>query len=168
MVRISYLFLIIALFISCKDEDLVLPRTPNNSNLLKLNGYYFHNPTGIDSNITVVDFLYTNGISLNIGGTQSKDLTVIEENLKKDLNFADNKIGWGVYVINNDNIEIENWAATEGKRKTSSRKGKILNDSTFVITRFFSAFTQKEYEISDSYHFKAYSPKPDSTNSFIK
>jgi hypothetical protein len=168
MVRIISKIVLLFLITSCKDEYLVLPKVQNTSNMLKLNGYYYHSTIGIDSNITVIDFLYKNGFSLKIGGTKSKNLTFIDEKIKSQSNFDKNKIGWGLYIINNGNIQIENWESTEGKRKTSIREGIILNDSTFIIKKFFSAFTQKEYSISETYKFRQFYPKPDSTNNFIK
>jgi hypothetical protein len=168
MVKYFSLGLLLFSFLSCKDAKLVLPKTQNNSNNLKLNGYYYHSPIGIDSNITLIDFFYYNGISLKFGGMNSKNLTIVDQNIKIKTKVEKNKVGWGLFIIKNDNIQIENWEPTEGGRKTSKREGTIINDTTFVIKKFFSAYTQKEYLISETYKFRQFSPKPDSTNKWIK
>ena len=47
-------------------------------------------------------------------------------------------------------------------------KGEIQNDSTFLITKSIRSKTGEEKELNEIYHFKQFSPKPDSTNVFVK
>ena len=47
--------------------------------------------------------------------------------------------------------------------------GKIINDTTFQLVREFASYHKKDSRVIDeTYHFKQFSPKPDSTNVFIK
>jgi len=49
--------------------------------------------------------------------------------------------------------------------------GEILNDTTFILTEQFLINSDGTKDLLNSfgrtYHFKKFSPKPDSTNSFI-
>jgi len=51
-----------------------------------------------------------------------------------------------------------------------TKSGKILNDTTFVLTsveRSGKPWTKEEELYRKKYHFRKFSPKPDSTNRFI-
>ena len=52
--------------------------------------------------------------------------------------------------------------------KTVIRSGVILNDTTFILTERFNNYNFKEDAIQDTFRVHQYSPKPDSTNKFIK
>ena len=80
------------------------------------------------------------------------------------------KHDWGTFQINKDSIVFERWYPAEVS-KSYYRSGKILNDTTFVITESYRLRNGKKKEWREKnevYHFKAFSPKPDSTNRFIK
>jgi hypothetical protein len=50
------------------------------------------------------------------------------------------------------------------------RAGQILNDTTFVIAESYRMNEGKKTEVkerNETYHFKQFNPKPDSTNRFI-
>jgi len=51
------------------------------------------------------------------------------------------------------------------------REGDIINDTTFVISVSYRMKKGKKTEVkarNETYHFKQFSPQPDSTNNFIK
>ena len=49
------------------------------------------------------------------------------------------------------------------------KTGDIINDTTFVITEVERSKDGSERRtINEMYHYKHYSPKPDSTNNFVK
>ena len=81
------------------------------------------------------------------------------------------KFFWGVFNIKNNQILYERWCPSEPPYRTYVREGNIINDTTFVITKLYRMVNGKkteESELNEVYHFKQFSPKPDSTNKFIK
>lgn len=49
-----------------------------------------------------------------------------------------------------------------------TKRGSILNDSTFVIKTVSEFDRKKTLPENTTYHFRQFSPKPDSTNKFIE
>jgi hypothetical protein len=74
---------------------------------------------------------------------------------------------WGIFNISGNGISLETWRIMQGNHHSVIHSGAILNDTTFTITK--SDFTDSGItDSNDTYHFYPYSPKPDSTNTFIK
>lgn len=172
MVKVN-LFLIVILTLillpSCKDYSLMTKRQDYVSNNLKLDGYYYYNPTGIDSSITVGLFLYKNGVVLDVGGIKSKDLKQMDNYIKSAYNFQKYKIGWGVLKAHKNEITYETWVSSSGGGfPTVKRSGEILSDTTFVIRKTYDQSSKKNRFEKTIYRFRKFSPKPDSTNKFIK
>ena len=147
------------------DEKLTLQRKDFTGNELKTNGYYYYCST--QTNVTSVLFLYRNGIALSSGGYLSHTLDSIE---KKIINQKfDSKTHWGVFVVNGSSIIYEKWIGSTGFRACLGKStGNILNDTTIHFTEWYNSEYNQTYPIDEVWHFKQFSPKPDSTNSFIK
>jgi hypothetical protein len=172
MVKVN-LFLIVILTLislpSCKDYSLMTKRQNYVSSNLKLDGYYYYNPTGIDSSTTVGLFLYKNGVVLDIGGIKSKDLAQMDKYIKSAYNFQKYKIGWGVLKVHKNEITYETWVPSSGGGfPTVKRTGEILSDTTFIINKIYDQSSRKTEIEKTIYRFRKFSPKPDSTNNFIK
>lgn len=175
MVKYTFFFFgIIFFFNSCvKVAPLSFQRLENNSNALKLNGYYYTNGSGPDSNLIISHFLYRNGIVKETGAIRTINLrevdrkiidNYINSNPDKNLN-----LGLGIYKIENNKIVIEYWkGAMDWYNGTINLKGEILNDSTFIISESKFSADRKTKKIDRIYHFRPFHPKPDSTNKFIK
>jgi hypothetical protein len=89
-------------------------------------------------------------------------MIALYDNLRKD------KVGWGVFLIKGNNIECEVWSTSVGGGLPVGRgEGIILNDTTFCIVKSINIRDGKEFPHNDIYHFRKFSPKPDSTNNFI-
>lgn len=173
-IKVSKLFasLLIASvsFSSCqmffgKDDNLTLKREANKSKKLKLNGYYY-----IQGNdMTYLYFLYENGTILNAAGFNKNEWAEHERELidkSKREKVISLKYNWGVYQIRGDSIQFERWHPSERPYRTALRKGVILNDTTFIITKVFSSKGTEAPE-SDVYHYKRFSTKIDSITTFI-
>ncbi len=65
-------------------------------------------------------------------------------------------------------MQFETWVPSEGKMPAFNYSGDILNDTTFLITKVKRASGSFTTAIDDTYHFKHFSPKPDSRNEFVK
>ncbi len=146
-----------------KDDELTLKKKPYTGNQLRINGYYCQNAPNIEW--TRVFFFYNNGIILQ---------SYIENatgNFEIVTNYSKNR--YGVFEINSNIIRFEKWYPSSGFEGLHAyvSEGTILNDTTFVINVSYRMKKGKKTEVeaeNETYHFKQFSPKPDSTNSFIK
>ena len=172
-----FLFIFISIlgtFVSCckvflPNEKLSMKREDYKGNELKIDGYYYHHQEDENNKFTLIVFLYRNGIIISTRAYPTLDLSVVEEEMVKEFNeIQKSKVGWGVFRINYNSFEYEEWTSpTEGMtlRKSS---GFIENDTIFCITEHFFSYNKKKYHVDQVYHFRQFSPKPDSTNIFIK
>ena len=155
----------------CKDDELTIPRTENNTNKLKLNGYYYGDIFDYNENKPKVYLLYQNGIFYNCEHIKKEDIDASLMILNNNELRSKYKSRWGTYKINGNNIEIEYWLPQANHCvKLSYNKGEILNDTTFKITYVRTSYRGEvgyEKNVNDIFYFKQYSPKPDSTISFI-
>ncbi len=77
---------------------------------------------------------------------------------------------WGLFNIDGSNILFERWYPSEPPLKVLTREGEILNDSTSVINNFYKVENGSKIfleELNEIYHFKGFSPKPNSANVFV-
>ncbi len=171
---IKYIFTLVLLisFSSCfilKDDNLTLDRNFYTGNDIRLDGYWWMNFESIEPSMSIY-FFYENGIALYGRALKNRDLEVKEkefstESFKKLINKA--KPGWGVFEINSNKITFETWVPGNGGPLTTViRSGEIINHQTFVITSHMHK-GKKSIE-NDTFYFKKFDLKPDSTNSFIK
>ena len=146
------------------DEKLTLQRKNYLGNELRIDGYYTYYFSEGKSYGT---FFYKNGIVLNITGKDGdySEKRFLDEELIDHVKGT--KSLWSIFDINDDNIIIQGWGSSEGGGlPVITRYGKILDDTTFIITE--SEVNGRIREISEIYSFHEFSPKPDSTNVYIK
>jgi hypothetical protein len=158
---------------SCEKElhKLSMAKTPYTGNELRIDGYYYSNLTSADD-IGVAVF-YRDGVCINtwVKPVNSDTLSYIENEILINDAFI-NKIKSipthiGVFQINTKSIEFETWEVGRDII-TFSNYGEILNDTTFLITKQVNNDSGKSYSKKLTYRFRQFSPKPDSTNTFIK
>lgn len=155
-----------------KDDELTITRHDYNTSQLKIDGYYYQEK---DGEFYSLYCFYRNGIIQYLGGGYTiAELKELEERIKSGIfdNYEKTKGYWGVFHIDQNQIQFERWyPSSPGKWTAFIREGKILNDTTFMITVSYRMRKNKRTEESvksETYRFKKFSPKPDSTNSFIK
>lgn len=177
MKRIIFIVVSIILMISCNDvlhdEEFTLIRKPFDGNQIKTNGYYYtyENKDGliVDETISVLLF-YKNGVAANFG--YAGGIEEMEAKFKiNEFYMKDNPFVWGVFRIEGDSIKIER-SKSFGTTKSYMYilVGVVQNDSTIHITKDLSSTGNggKTIMMNQTYHFKQFSPKPDSTNVFMK
>jgi hypothetical protein len=151
-----------------KDDVLSLKREPYTGSELRIDGYYFNKyGTG---NLTVY-FFYDNGILLYGSSFPIDHLSEHESDYidGEHYEFAKNlKYYWGVFNINGGEIMFERWYPSQPPLRAFISSGTILNDTTFHINRFYHSDGSVSDEVNETYHFRQFTPKPDSTNIFIK
>lgn len=161
---------IIAFFSACRklfnDEKLSMQRVDYNGNELMTNGYYYT----MNKDPMCIIFLFRNGIFTDGFCFKPSELDQQEEEFRNGTFYnyiKDNKLHWGVFRITSNIIEFEGWYATGGGPFATYRlTGEILNDTTFHLIKRWLYDQEESYD--ETYHFRQFSPKPDSTNNFIK
>lgn len=171
--NIIYFICLLFFFISCdnfKDEELMLERQDYTGNELEIDGYYYEQWASDDSpieNYTNVLFLYRNGIIIRSASFKTIDLNEVEKEMVEQYEYLQtHKTRHGVFIINENTIQLSMWVWNNKVRSFKSI-GIIDNDTTFRIIKDIKS-DGKEFECNDVYHFRQFSPKPDSTNNFIK
>lgn len=179
------------LFSMCKPyEPLSLQKGEIKSNNLEMNGYYYifkDKEEGRKLNEVKYNtfFLYKNGVyfdsnglssfSFNKNSIDSLDLKV-QANVGIQGKYEPLQYQWGVFNVTGSEIIIERWvtASGSGTYPTKILKGTIINDTTIHFHTLIGAHPvnynskKKVLDIDETYHFRQFSPKPDSTNTFIK
>jgi hypothetical protein len=173
MKKCCFVFLSLVLFTACskskfKADNLANPLQPNNSTALRLNGYYYETTGDLFQSVS---FLYGNGVLIYAGGSLTS-LEELDEYAQREFvsgtSYKEDKAGWGLYIIEGTSFKSERWYTGQGAQKSYIRYGEILNDSTFHIT-YSTRFDGSERSDKDEiYRFRAFTPKPDSTNKFVR
>ncbi len=150
-----------------RDRSISLERVENTSNSLSLSGYYFHkDPIGT----VTVFFLYSDGTLMYPGSFGDDDFENFEKELRRSriAEVKQSKIFWGVYQIRGDSILIDRWHPSNGHYYVFREKGRIHNDTSFVLTETVRLRGEERIAYSEVFRLKKFSPKPDSTNRWIK
>jgi len=157
------LFVLIAMSCSCGTHKLSLARQDNISNSLRLDGFYYNKTKYQFEHF----FLYRNGVIFNGGfcGSYNSVNQIVDfyNNISNYQQTMSLPYRWGVYQIDDDNIQFEWWRSGDGlDYPTVKFSGKIINDTTLVLDYPARAVGR------DTFYFHPFKNKPDSINKFIK
>ena len=166
--------MVVLFFGSCKkwfkDEELTLSKQPYTGNELRTDGYYYYTMDG--EYFRTITFFYKNGVVFRppsgYHSLQELDVYVINE-LVGENRFHDSQLSWELFNIENDRILFNYWVPPR-PFQCYFEEGTILNDTTFVLQRYYrmeNGEVTDEGNINETFHFRQFSPKPDSTNTFI-
>lgn len=158
---IQAIILVLA-FSSCKDAELSMERTRYDGKELRTDGYYYwrnqYEHDGVQYDEVIPIILYRNGVTIFVNRIDFSQMEQLEESFRNGTfyeNMKYEKVQWGVFQISGNSIVLESWDYSGGPGLTTYKKnGEILNDTAFRISKAI-------------YHFKQFSPKPDSTNKYI-
>ena len=149
------------------EPKILMQRVPYEGNELRIDGYYYHRNN--DSNArTNVCFLFRNGVMFNSGTYWTNDLDEVEQNLTTfhEKGWFDKQLhGWGVFNVNVDRFENEQWCAICGH--VLRYVGRVENDTTIHLLQCIDPLAGVS-PMDEIYKFKKFSPKPDSIKFFIK
>ncbi|MES2766716.1 MAG: hypothetical protein V4642_12650 [Bacteroidota bacterium] len=175
---IRIFILIAVLLVGCVDDDertmqpLTFDKTPYTGNELRTDGYYYTDLTS-ENDISVV-VLYRDGVCIrSFSRPEGQEIFDHIEGilLNKSLiaKLWERPMNVGIFQVNNDSLKYDIWEpSTHGSIITLSHFCQILNDTTFVQTKLINRSNRETFPENLTYRFKQFSPKPDSTNSFIK
>lgn len=160
-------------FTSCVslEYSLIIDRLQNGNGLLKLDGYYYDRYETSGQNRIDIYFLYENGVILYGSSPSESELSKTEESYRDGTYYErvkDLQYHWGVYKIEDDNIYLNMWSPSDWPYQTFLKKGKILDDQSFKLETAEWSSGKGVEKINERYKFEPLSPKPDSTNTFIK
>ncbi len=150
------------------DDILSFQKTLYSGSELRTDGYYYNEYT---PGYLTVYFFFRDGTVLYGSSFPINELQSREEEYRNGGHYHFSKglkYCWGVFQIEEDKIAFERWYPSQPPLKVLRRSGIILNDSTFQITKSMRIDGSNVKDINELYHFKAFSPKPDSTNNYIK
>jgi len=164
----------LSIFMSCcstlfPDEKLTMQKKDYKGNELRIDGYYYHHQKDGNYEFTLVVFLYRDGIIISTRAYPSLDLSIVETEMIKEYDeIKKRKVSWGVFGINDNRIEYEEWTSPTERMTLRRNTGYIENDTTFRIVEHFFSYNRKTYQVNQVWHFKPFDNKPDSTNVYIK
>lgn len=164
--KITLLAFFLFFTLSCFQYQ-ILTKQKLEDRKFKTNGYYIGEENGI-YNILI---FYQDGIVRNIGSKKTDDSSEISNYILKEYVNSkpkiDSRVGWGTFSIYKKSIEYDMYYP-RADAPVYTKRGLILNDSTFVI-KTISEFDRKKTQPQNvMYYFRKFSPKPDSTNKFIE
>ena len=139
---------------------------------IRTDGYYYsYFDSGSDINLVAITIFYKNGVAIDgIGGYYT--LLEFEKKVSDGTFYTNNKdykSTWGIFKVVNNVVMIERVIGSGGLRGLAFIDyGEILNDTTIHIYKNEDPYTNVSSVKDDTLHFKQFSPKPDSTNVFIK
>jgi hypothetical protein len=164
---VCFLMLISCCNVLFPDENLTIKRRDYTGNELRTDGYFYFFQES--TNLIYVRFLYRNGIILSVGGYSPPDLEEVEKRILNPI--MNSKDHWGVFVVDGNTIKYEKWigsSSSSPKAYLYNCTGNILNDTTIHFTESYNSESNKTNTINEVWHFRRFSPKPDSTNVYIK
>lgn len=157
-----------------EDESFSFDRTNYTGNEIRVDGYYYEafesEWDGKIETMYSIMFLFRNGVTLTGDYPTTTELPVEEDSYKNGDYFEkekDNKLKWGIFNVSDNMISREIWANPNGTYLVYKQKIVILNDTTIQFVSSERLDGSETKALDNTYHFKAFSPKPDSTVSFI-
>ncbi|MCB0802663.1 MAG: hypothetical protein KDB74_06160 [Flavobacteriales bacterium] len=150
------------------DDKLTLQRANYTGNELRIDGYYYSVWSGGFYHMRV---FYRNGTVKQTGSPSGSNISDADNYISTiSTEIMTKKYGWGVFIINGSSIKLEEWMAGSNKLAAYTREGTILNDTTFKFTQVYRLVSGVKTGVSaldETFYFRQYSPKPDSTNQYI-
>ena len=181
-VKICLLFFVLCLC-SCKkifqDEEFSLKCVPYTCSKLRIDGYYYQKRHGIeDDNRKFIEYyiFYSNGVSTK-GSRETENISDVENSIatRSDNKYLPNNLYvWGPFSIHENKMRMQYYEISDYlSKRVLELSCTILNDTTFSLDKIHLVGTGKDvtnnytFITIGEYHFKQFSPKPDSTNNFI-
>lgn len=164
MVKAVNFILSLFVFMRCIEYQTLVKQKLENRQF-KTEGYYIGEKNGVYNLLA----FYKDGVVRYLGSDNTNDQKINEQyilSLKPNVKQKA-RTGWGTFEITNNTIKYDMYYP-RADAPVYTRKGIILNDSTFVIKSVSEEGGKKSIKENVIYHFRQFSPKPDSTNSFIK
>ena len=148
------------------EPEYIMKRVPYEGNELRIDGYYYHQRNDFGEK-TDIYFLFRNGVIYYEPYSYStNDLNEVEQMIIRhyEHELFKHPNGWGIFEINGNRLEYETYFSLCGLTRYI---GRIENDTTMHLLQSIEDLSGISSE-DKIFHFKKFSPKPDSIKSFIK
>ena len=167
-IRLMMLCCMLILMYSCdkllEDEPFSLKKGDYNGYEIKTAGYFYKYMNEIDSYSIIV--FYRNGIVYNQFSVDS--LEAFENQIQSGNYTSDYKWSWGLFTVDPTGLRVENLLGMGGLHFIAyTDYGNIINDSTIHFYKHKESWSDVSEAIDDTFHFKVFSPKPDSINNYL-
>lgn len=139
-----------------QDVEFTMSKTAYIGTDFRLDGYYYKYDSKYQNYLNIIFF--RNGLMLSFSELNKYEF--IYNNAVILDRIMNTKSSWWIYNVKNDTISIQGKVLNDDYTQYSlfSYNLKILNDSTLINTK----------DTLSKLRFNKFSPKPDSTNIFIK
>lgn len=151
-------------------EDFTLQKTANIDSPIRLQGYYY---ITTQYGYEIEGFFYQNGVYLENRGGKFKNFeemdTYIQDAFINSKRYMTDRMNWGLYTIQDSIVRIETYYHISAFRRCSSvLMGNIINDTTFIVHYLSIPYKKEVRKFKNNYkYFRAFTPKPDSTQTFF-
>ncbi|MDR1763283.1 MAG: hypothetical protein LBR64_04940 [Dysgonamonadaceae bacterium] len=152
-----------------KDEEF-LKAIPYSGIELRTDDGYFFSKTSNNPEEGKVLFFYRNGAVF--GGNYNYETGKLQ-NPEYLIDDIDNIRFWGTFSVSDNTLKYQFYSIFNGHYwRICEAQCNILNDTTFVRKKIFLLYNGKDvtddFNTEITFHFRQFSPKPYSTNTFIK
>jgi len=163
---ISTISLLILMGCNTTKSIIMSSEHPIKENIIEMKGFFCRE---YKPNVYEIIFLYKNSVLLNIGSCSMCEGKTVNEIVENQLEMLDNlkerKDYWGAFSIRDYRIHLKKYFPIGwGSYSVKESSGIVIDKETIKITHI----NDEKLEKSRVYQFYPYSPKPDSTNQFIK
>jgi len=143
----------------------------NNNYSIKTNGFYVMEKEQIPGYVYVL-IPFRNGTMYGFGNYMLDPDSLCQSYLKRNKNrehMYGVRYSWGAFSLTHDSISIQRLEILNsgsymgGMYKVVEKRGMVLNDTTFLLTRYEGTGTGVTV-IHEKFRFVSCMPKPDSTN----
>lgn len=164
---------VLLLLVACEKElhKLTMPKAPYTGNQLRIDGYYYSNPNS-DNSMGIAVF-YRDGVCVHMFASPTREdiPDFVENDILNNKPFMSRlwktPTNIGVFQVDSESLEFEIWESVYDIT-TFTYFCEIVNDTTFVLSEWVDNDHNKSHIVNTTYRFVQFSPKPDSTNRFIK
>jgi len=126
---------------------------------IRIDGYYYGRAEADYRGVLLYELLVldSNGVVKRPGTVEYDEM---DQYMTKILepDAIDNRYDKGLFLINNGEIQIEHWVASQCGYPVMLRTGSILNDTTFVIKHLKRKKKKRndEWEVNHEFYFRQF------------
>ncbi len=152
------------------------PNQPTDD-LLRKDGYYYEVVADTQASgvaLTEIVILYRNGVALAGSSSGVRDLNELDDLVQSygaDNLYKEARDFWGLFDADSQTIELAHWFPKPCGKTGIRRTGEVLSDTSFILTNKVGTGknppTYFSPDIQQTFRFRPFHPKPDSTNDFV-
>lgn len=157
------------------DEEFTFARMDQVNPPFKLNGYYYTRFPSTEQGAQVeresIHFFFRNGIHFYCGSPTLAEVASTEEEIRTGVFYRQsnhNKSLWGIWKMADSKIVDEGWVNPNGTHLVIRDSFRVADESTLVLFSTERIDGSKSRAWNETYRFRSFSPKPESTVAYIR